>query len=520
MKVLYSNVDCLTNKMNDIKLLIFENQKNKPDIILLTEINAKNFKYSFTENELKLPGYKLYSKNIGIKNRRGIVVYVNDTINVIECTNIDTKFEEQILLEIINKQTKNIYISCIYRSPNSEVLNDNLLYEYIKLITNKNNNDVLIVGDFNLPHINWNCFNANEYIPQKNSINYRFLKCLNNNFLNQHVINATRIRGMQNQNILDLIITNGNFIKDIEYQDPIGNSDHVVLTFKCMLEIDKNQETLKTKYNFNKGDYNKLREYITQNINEIIKDENDDINSFWNKFKNLVLEGMEQCIPKIKINGNENKSMWKRYISKELKSTINKKHRLWTRYMETGNQIILNKYKEITNKIRNETRKLLKQEQKSIAESSRTNPKKFWNYVNKFCRNENKMDHLIIDKDNKEYIVTSDKEKCSLFVNYFSSVFIKEPELIEEDILFKAKNCKMNNITINDDMIIKKLNKLKIDKSPGVDGLHPRVLKEIRHEITPLLNKLFNLSLTLCKLPDDWKLSNVSVLYKKGPKRR
>ena len=45
------------------------------------------------------------------------------------------------------------------------------------------------------------------------------------------------------------------------------------------------------------------------------------------------------------------------------------------------------------------------------------------------------MDYLIIDKDNKKYIVTSDKEKCSLFVNYFSCVFIKEPELIEEDIL-------------------------------------------------------------------------------------
>ena len=56
---------------------------------------------------------------------------------------------------------------------------------------------------------------------------------------------------MQNQNILDLIITNGNFIKDIEYQDPIGNSDHVVLIFKCMLEIDKNLEILKTKCNFN-----------------------------------------------------------------------------------------------------------------------------------------------------------------------------------------------------------------------------------------------------------------------------
>ena len=45
-------------------------------------------------------------------------------------------------------------------------------------------------------------------------------------------------------------------------------------------------------------------------------------------------------------------------------------------------------------------------------------------------------------------------------------------------------------------------------------------MKEIRHEITPLLNKLFNLSLKLCKLPDDWKLINVSVLYKKGLKSK
>ena len=82
-----------------------------------------------------------------------------------------------------------------------------------------------------------------------------------------------------------------------------------MLKFKCVLEIDKNLEIIKTKYNFNKGDYNKLREYITQNINEMIKDENYDINSFWTKFKNLVLEGMEQCIPKIKIYGNENKSI-------------------------------------------------------------------------------------------------------------------------------------------------------------------------------------------------------------------
>ena len=77
---------------------------------------------------------------------------------------------------------------------------------------------------------------------------------------------------------------------------------------------------------------------------------------------------MRQFIPKVKINGNKNKSIWKHPISNELKLTIDKKHKLWTRYMETGEQKILDKYKELNNKVRNETREILKQEQKSIAE--------------------------------------------------------------------------------------------------------------------------------------------------------
>ena len=92
LKILYSNVDYLINKMNDIKLTIFENEDNKPDIIMLTEINAKNTKYRLSEND-----YNLYSKNTDINNCHRIVVYVNDKLNVIKCTNIETEFDEQIL---------------------------------------------------------------------------------------------------------------------------------------------------------------------------------------------------------------------------------------------------------------------------------------------------------------------------------------------------------------------------------------------------------------------------------------
>ena len=36
-------------------------------------------------------------------------------------------------------------------------------------------------------------------------------------------------------------------------------------------------------------------------------------------------------------------------------------------------------------------------------------------------------------------MVTSDKEKCFLFTDYFSSVFIKEPDLIEKDSHIETK---------------------------------------------------------------------------------
>jgi len=38
----------------------------------------------------------------------------------------------------------------------------------------------------------------------------------------------------------------------------------------------------------------------------------------------------------------------------------------------------------------------------------------------------------------------------------------------------------MDEVVVSKDSIEKKLARLKIDKSPGIDQLHPRVLSEIR----------------------------------------
>ena len=49
------------------------------------------------------------------------------------------------------------------------------------------------------------------------------------------------------------------------------------------------------------------------------------------------------------------------------------------------------------------------------------------------------------------------------------------------------------------------LSKLKVDKSPGPDNIHPYFLKETANELASPLNIIFNKSLESSEIPDEWK---------------
>jgi hypothetical protein len=59
---------------------------------------------------------------------------------------------------------------------------------------------------------------------------------------------------------------------------------------------------------------------------------------------------------------------------------------------------------------------------------------------------------------------------------------------------------------------------LKIDKSPGPDMLHPRVLHELRDVLIKPLTHLFTQSMIQGVLPNDWRMSTVTPVFKKGKK--
>lgn len=124
-----------------------------------------------------------------------------------------------------------------------------------------------------------------------------------------------------------------------------------------------------------------------------------------------------------------------------------------------------------------------------------------------------------VDPEDIKSIKTEDnKEKANILSEYFSSVFTKEPEgdvPVPNDIMVQQD---MPAITVTKNMVLKFLQTLKTDKSPGPDSLHPRLLKELSASIVNPLCTIFNQSLNNRKVPKLWKNALISAIFKKGNK--
>ena len=103
--------------------------------------------------------------------------------------------------------------------------------------------------------------------------------------------------------------------------------------------------------------------------------------------------------------------------------------------------------------------------------------------------------------------------------DYFSSVFTEEntSAMPEPKRLFKGNKEEMlTDMVCTKECIVDVLSNLKTDKSPGLDGLHPKFLYELRHEIGQTISTIFNKSLRSGEVPQDWRDALVTPLFKKG----
>ena len=76
----------------------------------------------------------------------------------------------------------------------------------------------------------------------------------------------------------------------------------------------------------------------------------------------------------------------------------------------------------------------------------------------------------------------------------------------------------MPDIKVNKEGVAKLLHKLNPSKASGPDLIPARILKELAVEIAPFLTTIFKESFNTGKFPRDWRIANVTAIFKKGEK--
>ena len=149
-------------------------------------------------------------------------------------------------------------IACLYKSPNGSPYNNQLLVELLGCKDFSKFDFTCIVGDFNFPRIDWSSLRT------VSGDEKQFIDALGYAYLSQLIGRPSRFRQGQEPSLFDLVIMNNEFlVSEIVQDNPIGKSDHQVLTLGLHINFNATDSDNMYPCNFKKGRYNAMHNFFS-----------------------------------------------------------------------------------------------------------------------------------------------------------------------------------------------------------------------------------------------------------------
>ena len=138
-----------------------------------------------SDAELGMTGYVMFRKHRLGRRGGGVMLYIKESIQAYEIKlEKEAECEEAVWCNIVN-------VGLVYRSPNISMDKNDEIHNAIKEVSKR---DCIIMGGFNHGHIQWTSLQITGTGDQE------FLNLVQDNFLSQHVLEATR-----GENVLDIV---------------------------------------------------------------------------------------------------------------------------------------------------------------------------------------------------------------------------------------------------------------------------------------------------------------------------
>ena len=152
---------------------------------------------------------------------------------------------------------------------------------------------------------------------------------------------------------------------------------------------------------------------------------------------------------------------------------------MWRVYKHTGTDNDYDAYKEALNAATNEVRKSKRNFEHTLAQNIKSDSKSFYAYVRSKQNVRDKVGPL---EDNAGNIITQGFLMADELNMHFSSVFTREDtsSIPVQETKFKgSEGERLGHVVVTPEVVANKLiNNMKENKSPGVDGIAPKILKE------------------------------------------
>ena len=316
-------------------------------------------------------------------------------------------------------------------------------------------------------------------------------------------------------NTLDLFLTNvPHTIHSTEVIQP-GLSDHFIIEISINLAVSNSlihsMNRAKNIKLYNKTD---LEAFQRQMYNEaqIKLTEMDNVGDMWELFKLELNSAIRNHVPTKEVPLSQtNEPAW---FNKQAKKLTRKQRQTYNKYKLTKDPFYLEKYKE---ERRNTKRTLRSIRNKYITDVickplESGNSKPFYRHF-KHVQNS-PQPKLTLKKEDQSN--TSDPRECAdILNNFFFNQFCQEGALDEQPVNLTSSS----DFKITVEGVEKLLRNLKGGKAPGPDGLRKEDLCIDARLTAKCLTLIFTASIEQGKLPNDWKVANVTPIHKKGSRQ-